>query len=223
MSNRIYTMGLSTLTLIAGLALATPAHAQLGGVTGSVGGTLDSSLGASTDISSRTRATVRTPQPRARVKTRTSGPTVVTYGNTRSGGYHSHGHHSYHTHTHGYDHFYDDHHHGSHVYVRGEFKSGDKDEPRKDEKKAEVTVIYSKADLLTYGTPVKTQSGGSMGVVNSLQRVEGGQIIGVTVGQAMTLIPVAGLRVEGNVLIHTPTTIKTKGELAFEAQVEMVK
>ena len=234
MSKRIYTLGLSTTALIAALALASPANAQLGGVTGTVGGTVDSSVRTTTDISARTRsrAKVTTPRieaPRSDVKVRANSPAKVTYGATRTGGYHSHGHYRHHTHTYGYDHFYDDHHHGhgSHTYIHGEFKSGDKDgDKTKDEKQAEVTVVYSKDDLLTYGTPVRSEIGVSMGVITSLQRMSDGEIVGVTVGETKNLISVGQLSVEGNVLIHSLPAVastKTKGELAFEAEVEMVE
>ena len=230
MSKRIYTLGLLTLTLTAGLTLCSPAYAQLSGVTGSVGGTVDSTIGTSTDISARTRtrARVKTPESRSKVKLRANSPVVVTYGTTRSGGYHTHGYYERHTHTHGYNHFHDDHthshSHGNHVHLHGEFKSGDKQkETKKDEKQAGLKVVYTKADLLAYGTPVRTENGGAMGAINSLQRVQDGQIIGVTVGDAMTLIPVGELYVDGNVLIHTPPKIKTKSDLAIEAQIEMIK
>ncbi|WP_026942652.1 hypothetical protein [Hellea balneolensis] len=223
MSKRIYTAGLSTLTLIAGLAIAAPASAQLGGLTGSVGGTIDGSVRSSTDISTRTRATVRTPKakvpkPQTRVRVRAGSPATVRYGTTRSGGYHSHGGYHYHTHTHGYDHFYDDHHHGhsTHVHIHGEGKTN---------KKAEV--VYTKADLLTFGTPIRTQSGASMGTITTLQRAEDGDIIGITAGSTLNLIPVSELTVDGNILIHTlpprEASTKTKGEIAFEAEVEMVR
>lgn len=231
MSKRNYTMGLSVMALISTLAMAAPASAQLGGLSGSVGGTLDSSVRSSTDISTRTRSTVRTPKttaPKSRtnVKVRAGSPAKVRYGSTRSGGYHSHGHYGYHTHTHGYDHFYDDHSHGhghsTHVHIHGHAKSEDKEETH-----AKAAVVYSKADLLVYGTPVRTQSGASMGTITTLQRAEGGEIVGVTAGSTLNLIPVNELTVDGNVLIHTlplkEASTKTKGEIAFEAEVEMVK
>ena len=229
MSKQNLITGLSAITLAAGLMIAAPAQAQLGGLSGSVGGTVDSSVRSSTDISARTRthAKVTAPAPRTKVKARVSGPTVVTYGSTRSGGYHSHSHYGRHTHTHGYDHFYDDHSHGhshgSHVYMRGEIKSGEKDDKAKDEKQTEVTVIYTKADLLAYGTPLRTQSGASMGTVTTLQRTQDGEIVGVTAGTTLNIIPVEELTADGNVLVHTLPQADVKTTVELEAEVEMVK
>ena len=222
MSKRNTILGLTAVTLMASLAIAAPASAQLGGVTGSVGGAVDSTIGASTDISARTRATVRTPAPRSSVKVRAASPVKVTYGATRSGGYHDHGHYRHHTHTLGYDHFYDDHTHGhssTHVYIHGETKDRKKDDKKKDEKQAEVIVVYTKADLLTYGTPVRSETGVSMGTITSLQRMSDGEIVGVTIGDTKTLYSAGQLTVDGNVLVHSLP--KTQAE--FEAEVEMVE
>ena len=238
MSKHFITTGLSAVTLAAGLMMAAPAQAQLGGVTGSVSGTLDAPIRSTTDISARTRtrAKVKTPQPRSNVRIKANSPVTVTYGTTRSGGYHSHNHYGRHTHTHGYDHFYDDHSHGhahghshahsggSHVYLHGEIKSRDKDKPSKDKKQAEVMVVYTKAELLTYGTPLRTQSGASMGTIKTLQRTQEGEIVGVTASNTLNVIPVEELTVYGNVLVHTLPEPKphTKTDINFEAEVVMV-
>jgi len=121
MSKRIYTTSFTALALIAGLSVATPSYAQLGGVTGAVNGSLNSSMRSTTDLSTRTRARattrakvkapeirpeIRTEAPRTNVNARTGSP-VVVYGTTRSGGYHSHGYYGRHTHTHGHAHYYE--------------------------------------------------------------------------------------------------------------------
>ncbi len=202
MSKQFIITPLSTLTVVAGLAMASPAQAQLGGLSGSVNGTLDSSVRQSTNITARshTRAKLRVPSPRTNVKVRARSPATISYGATRSGGYHAHGDYHYHTHTHGHDHFYDNHAHAQahgyyqrgNVSIHGDVKAGGKAK----------TQRYSKADLLTFGTLVRSENGVSLGAITSLQRTRDGEIIGVTIGDATQLISVDQLKVEGNVLVH---------------------
>lgn len=202
MSKQFIMTSLSTLIVVAGLAMASPAEAQLGGITGSVSGTVDSSVRQSTNITARshTRAKIDVPSPRPNVKVRATSPATISYGATRSGGYHSHGYYRHHTHTHGHDHFYDNHTHArahgyyqrGNVSIHGEVKSGGKAK----------TQTYSKADLLTFGTLVHSENGMSLGAITSLQRTRDGEIIGVTIGDATQLISADHLKVKGNVLVH---------------------
>ena len=94
--------------------------------------------------------------------------------------------------------------------VHGEFKSGGK----KSEKKDANAVVYSKADLLTFGTPVKSEAGASLGVISSLQRQQDGTIIGVTVGDRRDVMPVEQLSVDGNVLVFALPQATSKVEVS---------
>ena len=202
MTKTILTHSLTAFVAVAGLSIAAPAAAQIGGITGSVGGTIDNTTRSTTDLRANTRTRVSPPKPNTSVKVRS----------TRSGGYHTHDSYSHHTHTPGRNGFADSHYHGhgdnhGHVYVHGEFSNKPKD--KKDTKKSAEAKAATKTELLTFGTVVYSDTGAELGPITSLQRMSDGEIVGITIANKTALIPIGDLTLINGTLVHSLPPVET--------------
>jgi len=190
---------ISGATLLVGAMSALPAQAQLGGVTGAVGGNLDGAVGASSGIDTQ----VRTPSPKVRVEAPVSAR-ISSRSPSRSTGTHYHG--TY-AHDHGYygddyrfrgsygTHYHDDRHSHTHGYasVSVEIKS--------DKNNQAV------GPMLTYGQQVYSKKGKDLGSITGLTRTQSGMVTQIYVDGVPKPIPVDTLTAEGDIL---KTSIKKK-------------
>ena len=192
--------GLNLVGLVALMSVmsAAPAFAQLGGVTGAVGGAVDNSVRTTATI--RPTQTIRTDAPdvrapaRVRLDTRTSS-SQRRYSNTRYSDTHYHGTYAHEHGRFGNDHFHDTGHSHTHGYASLVV------EAKADKDRADV------GPLLTYGVQVESKKGKDLGRINGLTLTESGRVTSITVDGVPKPIPVDTLKVEGDILV---TSMKKK-------------
>lgn len=163
---------ISSLIVLASALSATPAMAQLGGVTGSVGGAVE------TTVNTRIDAPDVRVQPRARIETR-----------SRSSGTHYHGRYAHNHGGFGYDHYHDDGHSHSHGYASLTV------EIRADQDRADV------GPMLTYGQKVESRKGKDLGRISGITKAKNGKVTFITVDGVPKPIPVDTLKVDGDILV----------------------
>ena len=184
----------ASLACIAALISSSPALAQLGGVTGSVGGAVN------TTVTTRTPdVRVTPPRPKARIG---SSPRRHSSYHYHGGFSHRHGHYNH-------GHFHEDDHSHSHGYARisAEITVNSKENAEIKEKIAEVDAPIE--PLLIYGTEVKSRKGKDLGAIIGLLRSEDGVVTAISVEKVPQIIPIYTLSVEGDILV----TSKSKRSL----------
>lgn len=186
MFNRSKGLKVSGLILIASTLSAAPAFAQLGGITGSVGGAVDTTVRTNIDV----------PEPKVRAEVPVSAR-IDSRARTRSSGTHYHGRFAHDHGGFGYDHYHTDGHSHAHGYasLTVEIKA---DDDRKDV-----------GPMLTYGQKVESRNGKDLGRINAITRTQSGMVTSVMVDGVPKPIPVDTLKVEGDVLV----TSKKKKQL----------
>lgn len=189
-----FTIKIANAACIAALISSAPALAQLGGVTGSVGGAVN------TTVTTRTPdVRVTSPRPKARIGTSSRGHSSYHY----HGGF-SHRHGRY---NHG--HFHEDDHSHSHGYARisADITANSDNKADKSDKIAELDALIE--PLLTYGTEVESRKGKALGAIIGLLRSEDGVVTAISVEKVPQIIPVHTLSVDGEILV----TSKSKRSL----------
>ena len=173
---------ISGLTTIAIAFSAIPAQAQLGGITGSVGGAVDTTVNTTIDAPE-----VRVPA-NARIESRSRS-------RSRSYGTHYHGRYAHDHGSFGYDHYHSDGHSHSHGYasLTVEIKGG--------QDRADV------GPMLTYGQRVESRKGKNLGRITGLTKTKNGMVTSITVDGVPKPIPVDTLKVDGDILV---TSMKKK-------------
>lgn len=178
------TIKILSLVILASVLSASPAIAQIGGLTGSVGGNLDTNV--RTEIS---RPDVSVPA-KARIKT----------GSTRShSGVHYHGSYAHNHGGYGYDHYHNDRYSHTHGYASLTVKIN------ADQDRADV------GPYLTYGQKVESRKGKYLGRIISMSRTETGRVTSITVDGVPASIPVDTLRVEDDLLVTSLRKKNLKG------------
>lgn len=167
---------ISGLVATATLLGATQAMAQLGGITGSVGGAVDTTV----------RTEIEAPDVRvdvpvdAKVRTRTT---------SRSSGTHYHGRYAHDHGGFGYDHYHTDGHSHTHGYATLTV------EVRADKDRRDI------GPMLTYGQRVESRKGKDLGRINGITRTKTGMVTSITVDGVPKPIPVDTLKADGDILV----------------------